>query len=284
MFFGSGHKGFSRKRGFMSLLVMTILGVFLLCGTAAASDENEYIIGAGDRLSVFVWGEAELSVPALVRPDGRISLPGAGEIMAQGLTPEALQQEIAARLTALVKEPVVTVSMAEIANSKVYIIGGGVTPGIFDLKQKTSLLQLLASMDLARADLHGAHVMRDGNKIERNFDSLLHQGDVSQDLALRHNDIVFFPALPEPYVYVLGAVGTPRALPFKDGMTVLDAILDSGGFSKFAKENDTVVVRRENGVEQRIRVRARDLIDGKDLAQNVQLRRGDYIIANTSFF
>jgi polysaccharide export outer membrane protein len=65
---------------------------------------------------------------------------------------------------------------------------------------------------------------------------------------------------------------------------VLDAILDSGGFSKFAKENDTVVVRRENGVEQRIRVRARDLVDGKDLAQNVQLRRGDYIIANTSFF
>jgi len=60
------------------------------------ANDNEYIIGAGDRLSVFVWGEAELSVPALVRPDGRISLPGAGEIMAEGLTPEALQKEIAA--------------------------------------------------------------------------------------------------------------------------------------------------------------------------------------------
>jgi polysaccharide export outer membrane protein len=283
MFFSSGDNCFLSKRGFMLCLAMAVLGIFMLCG-AAMANEREYIIGAGDRLSVFVWGEAELSVPALVRPDGRISLPGAGEIMAEGLTPEALQKEIAARLTTLVKEPVVTVSMAEIANSKVYIIGGGVTPGIFDLKQKTSLLQLLASMDLTRADLNGAHVMRDDKKIERNFDSLLHQGDVSQDLALRHNDIVFFPALPEPYVYVLGAVGTPRALPFKDGMTVLDAILDSGGFSKFAKENDTVVVRRENGVEQRIRVRARDLVDGKDLAQNVLLKRGDYIIANTSFF
>lgn len=283
MLSGFGKDCFFCTRGWVLHLAMMALGVFLFCG-AAMANENEYIIGAGDRLSVFVWGEAELSVPALVRPDGRISLPGAGEIMAEGLTPEALQKEIAARLTTLVKEPVVTVSMAEIANSKVYIIGGGVTPGIFDLKQKTSLLQLLASMDLTRADLHGAHVMRDNKKIERDFDKLLHQGDVSQDLALRHNDIVFFPALPEPYVYVLGAVGTPRALPFKDGMTVLDAILDSGGFSKFAKENDTVVVRRENGVEQRIRVRARDLVDGKDLAQNVQLKRGDYIIANTSFF
>lgn len=283
MIFGFGKK-MSLMKGCVALQLAVLIVSALLLGGVAFANENEYIIGAGDRLSVFVWGEAELSVPALVRPDGRISLPGAGEIMAEGLTPEALQREIATRLKTLVKNPVVTVSMAEIANSKVYIIGGGVTPGIFDLRQKTSLLQLLASMDLSRADLDDAHVMRDGKKIERNFDSLLHQGDVSQDLALRHNDIVFFPALPEPYVYVLGAVSAPRALAYKDGMTILDAILETGGFNKFASENDTVVVRRENGVEQRIKVRARDLIDGKDLTQNVLLKRGDYIIANTSFF
>ena len=274
----------SLKKHRIALQMAVLIVCTLVFGGAASATESEYIIGAGDRLSVFVWGEAELSVPALVRPDGRISLPGAGEIMAEGLTPEALQQEIASRLTALVKDPVVTVSMAEIANSKVYIIGGGVNPGIFELKQKTSLLQLLASMDLTRADLFGAHVMREGKKIERDFDSLLHKGDVSQDLALRHNDIVFFPALPEPYVYVLGAVSAPRALAFKDGMTILDAILETGGFSKFASENDTVVVRRENGTEQHIKVRAKDLIDGKDMTQNVLLKRGDYIIANTSFF
>jgi len=274
----------SLKKHRIALQMAVLIVCTLVFGGAASATESEYIIGAGDRLSVFVWGETELSVPALVRPDGRISLPGAGEIMAEGLTPEALQKEIASRLTALVKDPVVTVSMAEIANSKVYIIGGGVNPGIFELKQKTSLLQLLASMDLTRADLLGAHVMRDGKKIERDFDSLLHKGDVTQDLALRHNDIVFFPALPEPYVYVLGAVSAPRALAFKDGMTILDAILETGGFSKFASENDTVVVRRENGTEQHIKVRAKDLIDGKDMTQNVLLKRGDYIIANTSFF
>ena len=283
MVFGLGI-GVSVRKNWVVVHFAVLVFSLLLSGAASADEKSEYIIGAGDRLSVFVWGEAELSVPALVRPDGRISLPGAGEIVAEGLTPEALQQEIAGRLTTLVKDPVVTVSMAEIANSKVYIIGGGVTPGIFELKQKTSLLQLLASMDLARADLAGAHVMREGTKMERDFDSLLHKGDVSQDLALRHNDIVFFPALPEPYVYVLGAVSAPRALPYKDGMTILDAILECGGFNKFASENDTVVVRRENGVEQRIKVRAQDLLDGKDLPQNVILQRGDYIIANTSFF
>lgn len=271
------------KRCIVLNLVFLIAGMVFLCGTARAN-ENEYIIGAGDRLQVFVWGEPELSVGALVRPDGRISLPGAGEIMAEGLTPVALQKQISDRLVSLVKDPLVTVSMADIANSKVYIIGGGVPSGIFELRQKTSLLQLLASMDLTRADLHGAHVMRDGKRVDRDFASLLHNGDLNQDLALRHNDIIFFPALPEPYVYVIGAVSAPRALAYRDGMTVMDALLECGGFSKFANKNDTTVVRRSNGVEERIKVRAQDLAEGKDLSQNVLLRRGDYIIASESFF
>lgn len=269
------------KKCVMFNFAVLIFGAMLLGGTGHA---GEYIIGAGDSLHVFVWGEPELTVPALVRPDGRISLPGAGEIMAEGLTPEALQKQIAGRLSALVKDPLVTVSMVGIENSKVYIIGGGVATSVYALKQKTSLLQLLAGMDLARADLHGSHVMRDGARMERDFDLLLHNGDMKQDLALRHNDIIVFPALPEPYVYVVGAVNAPRALPYKDGMTALDALLECGGFNKFANKNDTLVVRREKGAEERIKVRAQDLVEGRDLSQNVLLRRGDYIIAAESFF
>ena len=264
----------------MQCLVLAAAALF--AGQALA--DSDYVIGAGDRVQVFVWGEPELSVSALVRPDGRISLPGAGELMAEGQTSVALQDEITKRLTALVKDPRVTVSLADIVNNKVYIIGGGVPTGVFELKQKTSLLQLLAGMDLTRADLQGAHVMRDGARLDRDFDSLLHKGDVGQDLDLRHNDIIFFPALPEPYVYVLGAVTAPRSLPFKDGMTVLDAVVECGGFTKFADRNKTVVVRRENGAEKRITVRAADLVEGKDLSQNIVLQRGDYLIANESFF
>jgi polysaccharide export outer membrane protein len=255
--------------------------MLLLCGQAPA---DEYRIGGGDRIQVFVWGEPELSVQALVRPDGRVSLPGAGEIMAEGLTPAALEKEITKRLSALVKSPVVTVSMAEIVNSKVYIIGGGVPSGVFDLKQKTTLLQLLAGMDLTRADLTDAHIMRDNQRIDRDFAKLLYQGDMSQNFVLRHNDIIFFPALPEPYVYVLGAVNNPQALAWREGMTLMDALLFCGGFSKFANENNTVIVRRTAGKEERIKVRARDLAEGKDLAQNALLQRGDYIIANESVF
>jgi polysaccharide export outer membrane protein len=261
--------------------LLALLSTLLLWGPALA---DEYVIGGGDRIQVFVWGEPELSVQALVRPDGRVSLPGAGEIMAEGLTPATLEKEITTRLARLVKAPVVTVSMTEIVNSKVYIIGGGVSSGVFDLRQKTTLLQLLAGMDLTRADLSGAHVMRGNQRIERDFARLLHDGDMSQNVVLRHNDVILFPALPEPYVYVLGAVTQPQALAWKEGMTLMDALLQSGGFSKFANENDTVIVRRTAGKEERIKVRARDLAEGKDLSQNALLQRGDYIIANESIF
>lgn len=281
MIFCRGMKTLSVRNVVMTHCLALVAAMLFLGQPATAS---EYVIGAGDRVQVFVWGEPELSVSALVRPDGRISLPGAGELMAEGQTSVALQDEITKRLTALVKDPRVTVSLADIVNNKVYIIGGGVPTGVFELKQKTSLLQLLAGMDLTRADLQGAHVMRDGARLDRDFDSLLHKGDVGQDLDLRHNDIIFFPALPEPYVYVLGAVNSPRSLPYKDGMTVLDAVVECGGFTKFADRNKTVLVRRENGAEKRITVRAADLVEGKDLSQNIVLQRGDYLIANESFF
>lgn len=284
MIFRCGLGGCNRMCGVAFILVSIFAFLLIICGAVHAEEGGEYVIGAGDTLNVFVWGEEELTTAALVRPDGRISLPGAGEIMAEGLTPAALQDEITLRLVKLVKDPLVTVSMADITNSKVYIIGGGVPSGVFDLKQKTTLLQLLANVDLTRADLRGAHVLRDGTKMERDFESLLQKGDLSQDIALRHNDIIFFPALPEPYVYVLGAVSTPQALAFKEGMTVLDALLAAGGFNKFANRNDMMVLRRENGVEERIKVRGRDLAEGKDLSQNILLRRGDYIITNDSLF
>lgn len=82
----------------------------------------------------------------------------------------------------------------------------------------------------------------------------------------------------------MGAVNTPRSLAYKDGMTVVDALLECGGFNKFANKNNTVIVRRTETGEERIKVRAKDLVEGKDLSNNVLLKRGDYIIVNEGMF
>ncbi len=90
--------------------------------------------------------------------------------------------------------------------------------------------------------------------------------------------------MPEKNVYVLGSVTTPRSIEYREGMTVMEAILECGGFTKFAKQNDTVIHRKENGKDTSIDVRAKDLMNDADLSQNIKLKPGDYIIVKEGMF
>ena len=67
-------------------------------------------------------------------------------------------------------------------------------------------------------------------------------------------------------------------------MTVMEAILESGGFTKFASQNDTRIRRKEAGTEVSIPVKAKEIIQGGNMAQNVKLKPGDYIIVKESIF
>jgi polysaccharide export outer membrane protein len=83
---------------------------------------------------------------------------------------------------------------------------------------------------------------------------------------------------------VLGAVNLPKAIEYRDGMTVMEAILESGGFTKFASQNDTQIRRKEAGAEILLPVRAKEIIQEGKMEQNVKLKPGDYIIVKESLF
>lgn len=70
---------------------------------------NEYTIGVSDELSVSVWKYTDLSVQLPVRPDGKISIPLIGDVLAAGSTPEALAEKIATDLKSFIRNPQVTV-------------------------------------------------------------------------------------------------------------------------------------------------------------------------------
>ena len=67
-------------------------------------------------------------------------------------------------------------------------------------------------------------------------------------------------------------------------MSVLHAILEAGGFSKFAKQNDTTILRNEGGKEVIIPVKAKDILNDGDLSQNLKLKPNDYIMVKESIF
>jgi polysaccharide export outer membrane protein len=79
-------------------------------------------------------------------------------------------------------------------------------------------------------------------------------------------------------VRVLGQAAQPRSLPYRDRMTLMDAIIEVGGLTKFAAGNRGRIVRTVDGKSQEIRVHIADLIKKGKLAENVLLRPGDVII------
>jgi polysaccharide biosynthesis/export protein len=264
------------------LLVPLMIFLLFLPLLAGAGD---YVIGEGDSLDVSVWGVKELNFPVKVRPDGKITVPGLGEVVASGMTPSALQAHLSERLKELVKNPIVTVSVKEITNSKVYIYGSGVKAAVYDLSRRTTLLQLLCTLpEVKQADLKGAYLLRNGSKVQTDIYRLFVLGETEQDRLLESGDSLFMPLLLDRNIYVLGAVNTPKAIEFREGMKVMEAILESGGFSKFADQND-VVVRRKGGREPvSLEVKAKNLFKDGDLTQNIDLKAGDYVLVKESFF
>lgn len=263
-------------------LMVVLLGCLAL---PVQSHAGDYVIGEGDVLDIFVWGVKELNVTVKVRPDGKITIPGLGDMKASGFTPPALQKSVGENLKQLVKNPNVTVTVKEITNSKVYIFGGGVKSLSYDLNRRTSLLQLLCNIgDIKTADLRRAYVLRNGKKIKSDFHNLFIGGDTADDMAMESNDAVYIPLLADKSIYVLGAVNNPKYIEFRDGMTVMEAVLEAGGFSKFAKQNDTTVLRREGGKEVMLAVKAKDLLNDGDLSQNLKLKPNDYVIVKEGMF
>lgn len=246
---------------------------------------GDYIIGDGDVLDISVWGVKELNVSVRVRPDGKITIPGLGDVVASGVTPRDLQKSLGEQLRELVKKPIVSVTVKEITNSKVYVFGGGIKPGVYDLSRRTTLLQMLCTIsDLKAADLKKAYILRNGKKIKQDFHRLFVDGDTREDLILETNDSIFIPVLTEKNIYVIGAVNAPKFIEYREGLTVMEAILEAGGFSKFARQNDTTILRKENNRESIIEVKAKDIWNDSNLSQNVKLRPNDYVIVREGMF
>jgi polysaccharide export outer membrane protein len=85
-------------------------------------------------------------------------------------------------------------------------------------------------------------------------------------------------------VKVIGQVKTPQALPYRDGMTVLDAVLAVGGLGQFAAGNRAHVVRTENGKQTEIKVKLDALVNNGDMKQNLPLKPGDVLVVPETRF
>jgi polysaccharide export outer membrane protein len=112
--------------------------------TATPGIPDEYRMGAGDKLRIEVYKDPQLSQSAQVRPDGKVTLPLIGDLMASGLTPIELRDLIATKLKEYVTNPTVTVIVVETVPATAYVMGEVNHPGAVNLQTPLTIIQALA--------------------------------------------------------------------------------------------------------------------------------------------
>jgi polysaccharide export outer membrane protein len=106
--------------------------------------DQEYRIGPGDVLQLFVWKEPEVSRDITVRVDGKVTVPLLGDIAAAGKTPSQLGAEVTKLLSRFLSAPQVTLSVSVANSTRFYVLGQVAKPGDFPLTGRTTVLQGLA--------------------------------------------------------------------------------------------------------------------------------------------
>jgi len=195
------------RTAYMSVTVFFIAIFFLfsfaspaLCdGKSNTKNRDDYVIGAGDVLSIQVWREPNLSGNFTVRPDGKITFPLLNDIKADGLSPLQLKKVIEDGLTKYISTPVVTVVVSSARSKNIYVLGKVNSPGKYPLTGPTTVLQALAEAgglaEWAKGD--DIVILRNINgkqvKIEFDYDDVSRGKHLEQNILLKPGDTIVVP-------------------------------------------------------------------------------------------
>lgn len=200
----------------LSIASLLLAGSIILSGCAsapggeaaqAAADtcpKNEYRIGPGDELDIFVYNEKELSGPVPVRPDGYISMPLIDRIAASGKTPSELARAIAHQLTEYLRAPQVNVIVTRFVGTlqeQIRVVGEGVQkPLALPYKRGTKVLDVVIQAGALSqyASLNHARILRKepGGKdteIRVRLGDLMNRGDMRQNKYMCPGDVLVIP-------------------------------------------------------------------------------------------
>lgn len=201
---------FSRKimASGLSLAILIIAGCASTPYPPVSEDQSnlqqdyDYLIGPGDSLEIFVWGNEELTVTVPVRPDGKITTRLVEDIEASGKTPTQLARDIEKAYSEYVKNAVVSVianGFVGVPSQQIRVIGEASEPAGIPFSKHMTLLDLMITVNglTEFADGNKSVLIRTVDGSQKTFglrlEDLLKDGDISANLALFPGDIIIIP-------------------------------------------------------------------------------------------
>jgi protein involved in polysaccharide export with SLBB domain len=244
----------------------------------------DYVLGAGDGLTINLWGGVSQTFSRVVDREGKIALPEAGSIVVAGLTLEDAETLIRHDLSEQFHDAQVAVTIAHLRTVRIYVVGDVQRPGAYDISSLSTPLNALyaAGGPTAAGSLRTVRHMR-GKELVRQvdlYDFLLH-GVRTEVERLQDGDTILVPSAG-PQVVVAGMVKRPAIYELNGPATLADLLDDAGGV-QIAAALSHITIDRIGADEHRITI-SFNPPDGGDAAaiakamQTFAIQDGDRIM------
>ena len=248
---------------------------------ARAADPDQSRIGPGDPIRITVYQSPDLSMETRVNETGAISYPLLGRVQLAGLTVTAAEQHIASELKRreFVRDPQVQIVVTQVRANQVNVLGQVGRPGRYPLDLTgMRLTEVLALAGGIVAGVGSDTVVvtgtRNGTPFRKDVEMprLFQPGNGAEDIVIAPGDTIFVDRAPQIYLY--GEIQHPGALRLERGMTVMQALAQSGGLT-------------QRGTERGLRIHRRDASGAVKVIQpgmNDPVERDDVIYVKESVF
>lgn len=241
----------------ISILILCCFFFGMNINVYSAIDFNEtepspYRLHMGDRLSVSVYGEPDTIRYATVDSTGHLTFLFLDRVPALGKTIEEVRKHLELELKTYYRYPIVVITPIEFTSNTYSIMGEVNQPGAKPVQGNPTLLTAIAlagglttrifrEQTVDQADLALSFLARKGEYIPVNFETLVKDGDMVQDIPLQDGDYIFINTAALRRVYVLGEVSNPLTIEFFDRISLMDAIAHAGGTTIRASSRIAVI-------------------------------------------
>lgn len=250
-----------------------------------------FTLGPGDRVEVEIIGQPLSRTEVTVGPDGKIYydlLPGTD---VWGLTIGQAKRRLETGLEKYTAGIQVSLTLRGVGSKYFWMLGALDRPGIYPTTAPTTLLEAMSLAGGTRraqagtttvdsADLRHAFIIRNGAALPVDFQRLLEQGDMSQNIYLQPDDFVYVPSGTAREIYLFGAVRTPRAMPLSETPTLVAAITAGGGPLRDAYASQVAIVRGSLNKPEIAVVNYEDILRGH--AGDIPLEAHDIVFVPNS--